>query len=46
MELNQPNQTFEQRLEGWKYRMAFIRTIARVVAVTIQIIIALLLLNK
>ena len=38
--------TFEEKLEGWRNRMAFARTIARIIAVTVQIVITYLLLKK
>ncbi len=31
--------TLEQKLEGWKNRMALTRTVARVIAVVVQLII-------
>ena len=36
----------EERLDGWKNRMTLVRTIARVIAVAIQIIIAYYLVDK
>ena len=38
--------TFEQKLEGWKNRMTLVRTLARIVAVIVQIVITFLLLKK
>jgi len=38
--------TFEEKLEGWKYRMAFAKTIARIIGVIVQIIITYLILRK
>lgn len=38
--------TFEEKLEGWKNRMAFARTIARVIAVIVQIVITYFLIKK
>ena len=46
--MNEENKklTFEEKLEGWKYRMAFAKTIARIIGVIVQIIIAILILKK
>jgi hypothetical protein len=38
--------TFEEKLEGWKNRMAFARTIARIIAVIVQIVITYFLIKK
>lgn len=38
--------TFEQKLEGWKNRMAFARTVARIIAVIIQTVITYFLITK
>jgi hypothetical protein len=38
--------TFEQKLEDWKNRMAFARTIARIIAVIVQIVITYYLIHK
>ncbi len=38
--------TFEERLEGWRNRMTFARTIARIIAVMIQCVITYLLLKN
>ena len=47
MEENQNNSlTFEQKLEGWKNRMAFARTVARIIAVIIQTVITYFLITK
>jgi hypothetical protein len=37
--------TFEDRLDGWKNRFTLFRTIARIVAVIVQIIIACYLIK-
>jgi len=33
------NLTFEEKLEGWKNRMSFARTIARIVSLGVQVAI-------
>jgi hypothetical protein len=38
--------TFEEKLEGWKYRMVFAKTIARIIGVIVQVVIAYLILKK
>ena len=37
--------TFEEKLEGWRNRMTFVRTIARIIAVIVQVVITYLLLK-
>lgn len=43
-ELQKP--TFEEKLEGWKNRFTLYRTIARIIAVIVQIIIAWYLMKN
>lgn len=37
--------SFEQRLEGWKNRMALMRTVARIIAVIAQLTITYFLIK-
>jgi hypothetical protein len=38
--------TFEEKLEGWKNRMTLVRTVARIIAVIVQIVITYFLLSR